>query len=208
MIKNRKDYINGLNFKEIGDNSYLIFLEGDWANKLEDGYGPYGMREILLKSQKIVEVGPRTGQPWVQKNKQGGKFGHVPFDHHPYRGQSGDLASDIKQLMAQNSAGQMQNITETFKNALGDAIDSGSGKDTRAVAVVKDIPQGASKNLMGLAKFQKVSDSGKVSSIYMTWRTISENGKDWQHPGFKGYHLFKEAQEYVKKRWTTSSRPC
>lgn len=196
---NRQDYLKNLKFTELGGNSYLIHLEGEWANKLEDGYGPYSLREILLKSKKIVQVGPRTGQPWVQHNQQGKKYAHVPFDHHPHRGNaSGDLGTDIKRLSAKNIQGKAQNLTEIFKGPNGNPMDSGSGKNTRPVAVVKELPEGTSKNLMNMAKFQKVHESGAVSSIYMTWRTISESGKDWTHPGHRGYEIFKQAEEWVK----------
>ncbi len=196
---NRQDYLKGLRFTELGDNGYLIHLEGEWANKLENGYGPYSLREILLKSKKIVQVGPRTGQPWVQTNAEGKKYGHVPFDHHPHRGtQSGDLATDIKKLSANNAFGKPQSLTEIFKGVNGNPLDSGSGINTRPVAVVKSLPDGASKNLMNMAKFQKVHESGAVSSTYMTWRTISESGRDWTHPGSKGYEIFKQAEKWVE----------
>jgi hypothetical protein len=197
---NRQDYLKGLKFTELGDNSYLIHLEGEWANKLENGTGPYSLREVLLKSKKIVQVGPRTGQPWVQHNQQGKKYAHVPFDHHPHRGSgSGDLSTDIKRLTAKNVQGKAQNLTEIFKSVEGKALDSGSGKATKPVAVVKELPDGASKNLMNMAKFQKVHESGAVTSIYMTWRTVSESGKDWTHPGLPGLDIFKHAEEWVKQ---------
>lgn len=198
--KSRADYLSGLKIDDLGNNEYLIHLDGDWANKLESGFGPYGMKQVLLASQKIVQVGPRTGQPWVRKSKKDNhKYAAVPFDHHPYRqgGGSGDMATDIKKLFGEDQAGNSQALTQIFKDIDGNPRE---GK----VATVKKVPDGMSKNLQGMAKFQHVSkQSGQVSSIYMTWRMISETGKDWQHPGQKGYELFKEAEKFVASQMDT-----
>jgi hypothetical protein len=189
--KSRKDYLNGLKFKDLGDDSYLIYLDGDWANKLEQGFGPYSIRDVLLKSKKIVGVGSRSGEPWVRKAKDGHKWAVVPFEHKPHVNPSGDLAQDIKKMMAKGVNGQVQAIGKVFKNAEGKPI-------TGKVASVN--PSDATNpNLAGLTKYQHVSKSGRVSSVYMTYRAISETGKDWVHPGSAGYQLFKQAEEYVEK---------
>lgn len=190
--KNRKDYLKNLKFQDLGDDSYLIYLEGDWANKLEEGFGGYSIREQLLKSNKMVSVGSRAGEPWVRTAKDGHKYAAVPFEHKPHAGASGDMASDIKKLVGENIVGHQQNITKIWKNLEGNAM---SGK----VATVKNLPSGVNPNLKGLTKYQYVHPSGKVSSVYMTYRIVSENGKDWIHPGHPGYQLFKEARDYVEK---------
>lgn len=187
----RKDYLKGLKFNDLGNDSYLIHLEGEWANKLENGYGSYSIRDQLLKSKKIVGVGSRAGEPWVRTAKDGHKWAVVPMEHKPYASPSGDLGKDIKNLMAKGTNGTVQNIDKIFKNADGKPL---SGK----VAVV-DKADAANPNLAGLTKYQHVHPSGKVSSIYMTYRGISETGKDWIHPGSGGYQLFKEAQDFVEK---------
>lgn len=188
--KNRKDYLKNLKFKDLGDDSYLIFLEGEWANKLEQGFGSYSIREVLLKSKKIVQVGKRAGEPWVRTAKDGHKYAAVPFEHKPHSNPSGDLGRDIKNLTAKGINGVTQNLDKIFKNADGKAL---SGK----VATV----QGAENpRLEGLTKYQYVHPSGKVSSVYMTYRMVSENGKDWIHPSHPGYQLFKEAEKFVEEQ--------
>lgn len=189
--KNRKDYLKGLKFSDLGDDSYLIFLEGDWANKLEKGFGSYSIREQLLKSQKIVQVGSRAGEKWVRTAKDGHKWAVVPFEHKPHANPTGDLAKDIKNLMVKGVNGQTQSLDKIFKSPDGKPL---SGK----VATVGN-DEGIAKNLQGLVKYQYVSPSGKASSVYMTYRAVSEAGKDWVHPGHDGYQLFKEAQDFVEK---------
>lgn len=186
-----QDYLKGLKFKDLGDDSYLIYLEGEWANKLEQGYGAYSIREVLLKSKKIVQVGKRAGQPWVRTAKDGHKYAAVPMEHKPHVNPSGDLARDIKSMMAKGVNGSVQSIGSVFKNAEGKPL---SGK---VASVAKG--DATSPNLEGLTKYQHVHKSGRVSSVYMTYRMVSENGKDWIHPGSKGYQIFKEAEDYVAK---------
>lgn len=187
--KNRQDYLRALKLQKIDDENWLIFLDGQWPKKLEEGFDGYDMKQKLLSSEKTVQVGSRAGEPWVRQGKKG-KYAAVPFEHKPLssEGMAGNLADDIKKLMAKNRQGQEQSILETFNDANGKPI---AGK----VATVK---QSDNPNLKGLTKYQHVSDSGKVSSVYMTFRMISEHSSGWQHPGFKGYQLFKEAEEYVQ----------
>lgn len=188
--KNRQDYLRALKFQDLGDATWLIFLDGEWANKLEEGFGSYSMKDVLLKSTKIVEVGSRAGQPWVRKNKEGKKFAAVPFEHKPFSGEkmAGNLGDDIKKILVKNRSGADQPITEIFNDLGGKPIH---GKVATAQNV--GVP-----NLEGLTKYQFVHDSGKVSSTYMTFRIISENSKGWQHPGHTGYMLFKEAEQFVE----------
>lgn len=188
--KNRQDYLKALKFEDLGDATWMIYLDGSWANKLEEGYGPYSIKDQLLKSTKIVEVGSRAGLPWVRKSKKGTKYAAVPFEHKPFSGEkmSGNLADDIKKIMVKNRAGSEQPITQTFMDIEGKPIH---GKVATATNV--GVP-----NLEGLTKYQHVHESGKVSSVYMTYRFVSENSSGWMHPGHDGYQLFKEAEQYVQ----------
>lgn len=197
----RQDYLKGLDFQELGEEGFLITLDGDWANKLEDGYASYDLRDKMLASNKIVGVGKRSGQPWVQHAKpktsqemeggQGHKFAHVPFERKPFSKQgSSNLADGIKQMQAQNMAGKMQKITSLFKDIDGNPLE---GK----VAIAKsDNPL-----LDGLVKYQKTytNEAGKktTQSIYVNYRTVSEAGKPWIHPGFKGLKAFEEAEKQL-----------
>ncbi len=185
--KNRQDYLKGLQFQKLGENEYLIYLEGTQPNKLEDGFPPYDMRKELLKSEKVVKIGSRAGEKWVREAKDGHKYAAVPFEHKPHSAKSNDLASEIKNLLATNRQGSFQPIMETFKDDFGKPL---SGKVAKAETNLW--------GLAGLTKYQSVSDKGKVTSTYMTYRIISENSSGWQHPGFEGYNLFEEAERTVQ----------
>jgi hypothetical protein len=189
------DYLKGLTFDVIGENTYLISLEGSYPNKIEDGWQAYDMREAMLKSQKIVQIGTRTGQPWVQISKKGHKYAHVPMEKKPFSRAAGasDMAAAIRGIQVQNQAGDMQKITKIFTDTFGKPLQ---GK----VAVAKNI-KGLDKNLNNLVKYQQIlkDKSGKerVASAYLVYRTISENGKAWKGPAFEGIKAFIEAEKWL-----------
>jgi len=192
----QKDYLKGLRFEQIGDNQYLITLDGSFANALEGGRPAFDMRAAMLKSTKTVEIGSRAGEPWVQKNKNNQKFAHVPLEKKPFskNPKMSDMAQAIRQLEAYNQSGRKQKITQTFKDPSGKALQ---GK----VATVKDT---GIANLEGLVKYQKVSQNEKtgkesVSSVYINYRTVAENGKPWIHPGIKGIQAFEQAEQWLEK---------
>ena len=192
--KNRQAYLKGLAYEKIDNNNYLISLDGEWPNKLEEGFSSYDMKKDMLASSKTVGVGARAGEPWVRQNKDGKKFAAVPFEHKPFSkdpGQ-GDLAKQIKGLVANNLDGKQQKLTQIFRDIDGNPI---AGK----VAVAdKALNPDIDSKLEGLTKFQYVSDKGNTSSVYLTWRMMSEDSDGWIHPGFDGYNLFKQAEEYVE----------
>lgn len=197
----RQDYLKGLNFEQIGDNSYLIVLEGDYPNALEDGFPEFPMREKMLKSEKIVSVGTRAGEKWVQKAEDGHKYAHVPFEQHPFAKMSNpsvkgssysDLNKAIQAISLKNRQGVTQKLTSIFKDDFGKPIQ---GKAARVESVE------GFKNLSGLTKYQKttINSSGKetTQSTYMTFRTISENGADWMHPGHGKLGFFEIAEKWA-----------
>jgi hypothetical protein len=192
----RLDYLKGLEFQKLGQNSYLIELQGDYPQKLEEGYAAFDMKPGMLASDKTVEVGSRTGLPWVQKGAEGGKFAHVPFEHKPFskapRGK--DLNQILRGVKVYNRQGLKQKITSVFKDASGNPLEG---------AVAKITDTGLVANLQQLTKFQKVvkTQAGKeqVKSLYLTWRTVSENSSGWVHPGHQGVKLFDYAQKYVEE---------
>lgn len=189
--KNRQDYLKGLQFEDLGNNTYLIVLDGDWANKLEDGFPAFDLKSKLLQSNKTVEVGSRAGQKWVREGENG-KYAAVPFEHKPYAAGSGDMAADIKKLSAMNRQGQQQRLTKTFKDNFGNPI-AGKVASVRG----KDLPEGVSKHLAGVTKYQHTYEN-TTQSIYMTYRFVSENSSGWYHPGWKGWHFFDQAERDVE----------
>ena len=198
LSSTRQDYLKALQFNELGDNTYLIALDSDWANALEDGFAAFNQTPGMMASQKIVEIGRRAGQPWVQHSKAtkknpSHKYAYVPFERHPSTKEPkyADMASQIRAMDAMNKhTQQIQKITEVFKDASGKAIEGlvGIGKSENPF-------------LNDLVKYQsvKVGKGGKesVTSTYINYRCVSEIGKPWIHKGFEGIKAFKDAEAFV-----------
>lgn len=201
----RQAYMAGLKFATVAPDNYLIYLDGAWPNKIEDGYSSYDMKNQLLNSNAKVKEGPNAGKDWVKKGKKGQRYAAVPFEHNIKATQgASDLAGIIKNLKATGIAtGMTQKITKVYKDASGSVL---TGKVATFNSSPADIAQGLTiPNLEGLTKYQSVmtDKNGKqrVRSVYMTFRTISDlspAGK-WQHPGYSGLRAFQTAEEYVEK---------
>lgn len=196
LHSSRKDYLSGLKLHEIGENEYLIILDGKFANALESGYSSYDVKKGMMNSKKIVNVGPRSGLPWVQESKEDGhKFAHVPFQHKPFSKEaaSADLGAAIRKLKAFNRQGVEQKFTKLFTDESGSPLQ---GK-VAVVNKVKGFPE-----LDRITKYQKTYTNEKtgkesVQSLYMTFRTISENGGGWEHPGYEGLKAFDDAEQWM-----------
>lgn len=185
--KNRRAYLSGLKFEDFGDGSYLITLDGDWAESLEGGFPSFSLKDALLNSSKIVSKGSRSGKNWVRTAKDGTKYAAVPFEKK-VTALKGDMEKDIRQITAKNRQGIEQNITKIFKDDFGKPIQ---GK----------VATGRSDNskLDNLVKYQSVSDTGKVTSLYMNYRMISEKSQGWMHPGWKGHRFFQETEKFIQE---------
>ena len=184
----RQEYLKGLEILELGSGSYLVTLRGGGANKLEEGSDSYSIKDVLLKSNKIVQVGKRAGSPWVQRNQENGeKFAHVPIQMKPASKEAGnDLGRQIQQMMGESREGRQQRITKIFRDAQGKPIEG------KVATGISDNPL-----LDKVTKYQKIGKAGSVSSTYINYRTVAESSTGWMHPGHDGYGFFKEAEEWV-----------
>lgn len=206
LTSTRSAYVGGMKFETISPNNYVIYLDGNWANAIEDGWSPYDMKETLLKSKKTVSEGSRAGLPWVQKGKKGQRYAKVPFEHSPrVTGATGasDLAGVLKNLSVMNlKTNKMQKLTSTFKDDLGKPLQ---GKVATYRSSPEDVKRGLTiPNLEGLTKYQKVyttfSGKQRVKSAYLTFRTISDlsPASKWQNKGYSGLRAFPEAEAAVR----------
>ena len=186
--ESRQEYLKGLEIVNLGSGSFLVTLNTEGANKLEDGYDSYSLKDTLLSSNKVVQVGPRAGQPWVQKNQENGqKFAHVPMQMRPASKEAGnDLGKEIQSIMGKSNEGRQQRITKIFRDNTGKPLQG------RVATGISDNPL-----INKVTKYQKVGKSGSVSSTYINYRTIAESSSGWQHPGHDGYGFFQEAEDWV-----------
>ena len=190
--RERQEYLRSLKIDTIGPDTYMIHLDGEWANRLENGAPSTAMNPIMLASSKIVQIGSRAGKPWVRRAKDGHKYAAVPMEHKPFSKEKNNMAMGkaIQGIMTKNASGSLQKITQIFKDIDGNPV---IGK--AAVATEVDTPIA---NLQGLTKYQYQSESGKMSSVYMTYRTISEIGKTWMTAARPGHYIFEDAEKEIR----------
>jgi len=198
----RQEYLKNLQIGTI-PNGYIISLEGDWANRLEDGYSSYSIKDLLLNSKKMVSSGKNTGSPFVKTGKNGQKFAHVPFQKHPFSKDPGvgDLDALIKKISVRNSKGRRQRLTSTFKDLDGvrqlGKVASVNARDLVKAGITDS-------RLVGLTKYQEKTEGGASKSFYAVFRTVTEASKGWRMPGSSGYGLFPMAERYVEEELNSS----
>lgn len=193
----RADYIRGLKLDELGNDNYLITLNGRQPNAVEDGWDPFDMKPHLLNSQKRVEVGSRAGQPWVQKGKKGQRFAHVPIEQKPFsKVQGNDLAQALQSFRVENRRGRKQRFTSIFKDEQGTPVE-GRAATIRNTGI---------KGLENVTKYQRIYTNEKtgkqsVSSVYLTFKTVSDlsPAEAWRNKGFAGLHAFDEAEKFIER---------
>lgn len=194
LTTTRLDYAKSLKITKLSYNSYLIYLDGQWANDLEFGFPSYNLSEKLLSSKSLVSAGPNKGKPWVKSGEDNQRFAHVPREHRPFSklDKDADMNQILRKIKAANATGGSQKFTSTFKDKFGLPLQ---GKVATANI----------ENFGNITKFQQVTQSAakkkaQVTSLYMSWRTVSDKGEIWQHPGFKGIEAFKEAELFVEQQ--------
>jgi hypothetical protein len=114
LTNTRQDYLKSLKFEKLSDEAFLITLEGEWADAIENGFAPFNITEKMLQSQKVVNVGSRAGAPWVQTAKAGHKYARVPLP--PKRPKGATMSDALKDVYATNYKGLPQRITQIFKD--------------------------------------------------------------------------------------------
>jgi hypothetical protein len=172
----RSQYLQGLTFEDLGDNQFLISLEGKWAEALEDGYPSFDMSKGLLNAKNVKTA------------KDGHKYTHIPMERKiEAPAGAANMVDAIKAMSATNAAGRKQSMADLFTNAQGNPI-------------VGKVATSKSENPMlnNLVKYQsRDADTGNIRSIYINYRTISENGKPWINKGFSGIKAFDDAEAEI-----------
>lgn len=176
----KADYIKSLDLETVGENSYLLSLNGKMANMIETGFGSYDMKPGLLN-------GPNS-----KVTKKGVRYNTVPFSYNPFGksplSEKGEqLRSQVMQLIKQ------EGIKKTI-------VDPNTGRPVQGrAATVKNTDV---KNLVGLVKYQFTNPGSKrTSSQYMTFRRVTSNSPatSWIHPGYKGAHIFPVLRDYAER---------
>jgi hypothetical protein len=160
---------------------------GKLANALEEGIGPFDMKEGFLKSRK------------AKRSKAGGKYITIPFQLKTPGAAGGMppvMPRSIYRLASQMQSGQQLKLPTHLD---GYAIRSRLSPDLKKWDnyTWKSSPfQGITKTPM----FPGMLPEAQKSSKYTTFRRVSSKSdpSSWIHPGFRAVNLADRASEKLK----------
>jgi hypothetical protein len=169
----------------VDDKQLLGSLEltGPFALMLEEGFGRYDLKPILLRSAKA-----KSGKS---------RYVDIPFRH---------MAKDHSKAMPTNVYSDMQKSIKKAE-AAGRFTPSGPGRSTGTVRGknygTKSKPSHMASIHSAMLANVTITDKSR-SATYHTVRRLSEKSAkehpdSWIHPGFKGVHAAATIQKDVEK---------
>lgn len=229
LKRTEQDYVRGIQPVEIsagGDTVVAsITLLGRWPNMLEEGFGPYDMRETLLGPG--VPIVPR-GERGKHLSASGGYYRTIAFRMGGPRttGRNAQKVTEVyaKQL-GKDRAEQLGKLAWRAMRQLNPGRSNPGGKTAwgerlKTEGTALDV-KGRSHKLITNADGSKtlVKHGGKehaaplfegamrheqtykraTQAFHGTMRTISTNQPEgWIHPGYSGAHLLPEVEHYIR----------
>lgn len=193
-----QDYVTGIQPVEVegsgGNIVARIVLVGDWPNMIENGYGPFDMRDTLLKE----------GSRLRRISKEGHAYGYVPFRTKTEGARGRTFTNAYAEVLGKKRAAALGRLIHKKAKLLA-ATTGRTAKGYQALRGGR-LPAGLAPKLKahhktdifaGMVRFQQIAGGG---FRYGTFRTISEKVPDgWQMPHVEGKHLAKKVQEYVRR---------
>lgn len=162
------DYQAAMRVYEKSDGT-LVFAMADapvMGKLVEFGQEPYDMRQTLLKATTSS----------IRVAKDGHLYLHVPLRK---------TTRQIKQLGGNQAYDAAKNLSAY----------AGAGSDRLAQGWADKLdPYHAVDPLAGLVRLPPAE--GQRGSTYMTWRTISQQGKPWINRGIQARHFMRQVLQY------------
>lgn len=172
----RSDYIKGLDYYPLGDGSWVLELQGEQANTIENGWAAFNAKEALLNGPN-AKVSETTGR----------RYNVVPFDRTPK-----NMPIDTKGMRTMKDA-----VQKLIRNKGLDRIfrdDSGNDME----GIVKSITGSETDNPMikNLSRIQ-TSVKGKTRSTFVTFVGVGEDSTGWDHPSYAGAKIFPDIEKFI-----------
>jgi hypothetical protein len=209
----KRDYINGIQPIERGENERTITLVGWLPNAIENGLDPFDLRSTLLNENAKIS--------WSQAGRSGGQVGHkyraIPFRHGTpgTEGQAGmpmgqrygplspkSLAWASKGLLDRSSSLRLGKRVYKAAQALekGQRLKTREGRRKGFVQVPRLAPWHVTDIYSGMKKTRKQYLRAEQTSGYTTFRTISEAKQiGWIHPGIQARHFSKQVEAHIEQ---------
>jgi len=186
------DYLNGLSLEKEEDQHSVVYKlslapEAGW---IETG-GPsagFDLKPGILQGPRKLHI-----------SKEGKRYKHVPFEHHPHgktesRGVAGQVQKSLK------SSIEKYGLNKIVKASGNKALQGKMKNEMKG-----EIRSRLHPYLQGLTQYKKQYNK-TTQSTYKTFRTISENSPEnsWiiQKP-WLGAKIFPELGTYVKEEMAT-----
>lgn len=173
----REDYINGLTLEKIDENIWLLSLQGDLPNAVEDGWPSFDQKSGLIN-------GPKS-----KIGKNGSRYNTVPFQIRPYS----------ETPLNQRSSNLRDIAKSIIKERKLDRIFKDTNTGLPKQGIVARVRNTGIKDLEGMVKVQKTYNK-ITQSQYFTFRRVSSNSdpSKWIHPGYNGARIFPMIEEFIK----------
>ena len=220
----RRDYMNGIQPVEYGEDVATVALVGVLPNIIEQGQAETDMHQTLLGPQvKVAPMGERgKHQRWTEDPDTGAFFPNGYFRAIPFRHGTPDSGGAVGPSMGsaydghkavQDAEALGKFIYDQAQGLTGSKTEPYSGKtkwggrvkspyDGPAIAP-KLKPYHATNIYEGMVKLEKTYKK-KTQSSYMTFRTIAVDGSGqpvgkspWIRPATQGRHLVKQVRAFA-----------
>lgn len=173
-----------------------VELSGTFPNMLEQGMGPggvgtegsYDLRTFLLRATtRNIRYGKR------------GMYLNVPFDRTAafIRAVGGDAAMKAAKALSPTTSVRGPGGRDVTK--WGDRMPAGMAP--------KLAEHHATDPLAAMVRRLGTYSQGVAQSTYRAWRTISQGGKPWIHPGIKARRLAERVQAMIPEIIRSATTP-
>lgn len=178
LHETREMYLNALTQDRITTNDnflYTIYLKPNSpANSYESGYTGFDIRHGFWHSPKM------------KLNKENEPYITIPLQHKPYSKDTGssqvlNMREKILEIVKDKSNAKIKKVIKTKSNG----------------EVVTTYYKGAEEK--GFKNLVKIRDEATKSSKFFTFINVNQESAGWQHPGFRGIHVFEDLEKFVQE---------
>lgn len=195
----KDDYAKSISWKMTGDFSGEVEATYGYAKEIEDGRPAFDMKGMLATSSK------------VKMSKKGIRYLSIPFRHNtPSSGSSNAMPSsvyDIAKILQASMVTGMGSRQSGQKGMGHLSVPQASyqwGGRLPAGLSEKYKPSHATDLHAGMVRFNATSPSGAKSSVYLTFRTMSEKSKGWIKPAKDGLKLAEGVVNDIRPKANTA----
>lgn len=196
-------YLRSIQLEQTDATSYSIFSDDPKAELIEEGRSAWDFHEVLKTSTK------------VRRSSKGNLYLIIPFRHGTpdtivvgeYTGRA--MPDDVYELMREKAKSfitghftepQIHNPAEKVKRNTYDWGDRLTLRDLSDLGY--DLEHNKTKRMVGMVRID-TSTEKKNSSLYLTFRTLSEGNKPgtWIMPERKGTFVAKAVHDWLTSKF-------